>query len=299
MAEYILANTNIADNTLQIKFSPERAYSRLRIAATANEEVTITTTGFTPAGPDGTTAPESYTLTADAKGNAYLYGIFAAGGSVEAKTTNVTKEHPFTQKTEDGKSYALDVRPLYVDLGLTSGTLWATRNVGADNPWDYGDYFAWGETSSKTTYTWDTYAWGTDNNLTKYNSTDGKTTLEANDDAATVNMGADWSTPATDDWTELMDNCTWTWTTLNGVNGYTIVGSNGNSIFLPAAGAIANSSKVYANSNGLYWANAIIGLTKTTHAYFLNFESEKGLKVVDNQGNNRCYGMTVRAVKKQ
>lgn len=109
MAEYIRANTNIADNTLQIEFEPGRAYSRLRIAATADEKVTVTTNDFTPAGPNGATVPASYTLTADENGNAYLYGTFAANATVKV-VGEVTVEHTFTEATLPGISYALFAR---------------------------------------------------------------------------------------------------------------------------------------------------------------------------------------------
>ena len=157
----------------------------------------------------------------------------------------------------------------YVDLGLPSGTLWATTNVGATNPEDYGDYFAWGETVPygkedlsnatnynyagtyvKTNYNWDTYKWcnGTSDTFTRYcrNSSygyngysDTLTELLPEDDAATVNWGQKWQMPSMDQLDELRSNCTWTWTTRNGVNGREGVGPNGNSIFLPAGGGIS------------------------------------------------------------
>lgn len=109
MAEYILANTNVTDNTLKVEFEPGRTYSRLRIAATPNETLTVTTSGFTPAGPNGATVPASYTLTADANGNAYLYGTFAANATVNV-VGEVTVEHTFTEATLPGISYALFAR---------------------------------------------------------------------------------------------------------------------------------------------------------------------------------------------
>lgn len=94
----------------------------------------------------------------------------------------------------------------YVDLGLPSGTLWATMNIGASSPTGFGSYFAWGETSTKSSYTWNNYALGTEDNLTKYNATDGKTRLELSDDAAHVLWGGDWHIPTIDQWREL---CSW------------------------------------------------------------------------------------------
>ena len=153
----------------------------------------------------------------------------------------------------------------YVDLGLPSGLRWATTNVGATNPEDYGDYYAWGEIATKTTYTWENYtlANGSSTTLTKYNNSssygtvDNKTTLEAADDAATQIWGGNWRMPTIDEWQELIDNCTWTWTTLNGVNGRKVVATNGNSIFLPAAGGRYNDVLNSAGSYGYYWSSSL------------------------------------------
>ena len=133
----------------------------------------------------------------------------------------------------------------YVDLELPSGTMWATCNVGAESPDQYGDYFAWGETTPKATYNWSTYKYckGDYNMLTKYCSesdfgfngfTDDLVTLQPNDDAATANWGEGWSTPTYNQWVELLRKCTHSWTTINGVKGCLFTARNGNSIFLPA-----------------------------------------------------------------
>lgn len=134
----------------------------------------------------------------------------------------------------------------YVDLGLPSGTLWATCNVGADTPEGFGDYFAWGETTPKTTYNWSTYQYcnGDYDQMTKYcdrpdfgynGFTDNLTVLQPMDDAATTNWGNGWCMPTDDQWGELLRKTTNQWTTRNGVNGRLFTASNGNSIFLPAA----------------------------------------------------------------
>ena len=151
----------------------------------------------------------------------------------------------------------------YVDLGLS--VKWATCNVGASKPEDYGDYFAWGETTAKTTYSWSTYKYcnGSYNTLTKYNnsssygSVDNKTVLDKEDDAAAVNWGGAWRMPTKAEQDELRQQCTWTWTTQNGVNGYTVTGSNGNSIFLPAAGYRGGSSLDGAGSGGYSWSSSL------------------------------------------
>lgn len=132
----------------------------------------------------------------------------------------------------------------WVDLGLPSGTLWATCNIGADNPEEYGDYFAWGETAPKEVYEWSTYKWIDRSNgkFTKYctdskhGTIDNNTELLSEDDAAYVNWGKNWRIPSLEQIRELINCCSWLWTTRNGVNGQLVTGPNGNTMFLPAAG---------------------------------------------------------------
>ena len=156
----------------------------------------------------------------------------------------------------------------FVDLGLPSGLLWATCNVGADTPEGYGDYYAWGETTPKETYEWSTYQYcmGSGNTLTKYCNdasygyngfTDDLTTLLPEDDAATANWGTGWRMPTYDEWQELFDNTTHTWTTQNGVNGRLFTAPNGNTLFLPAAGSPDFSLFYPAGSWGLYWSSSL------------------------------------------
>ena len=171
----------------------------------------------------------------------------------------------------------------YVDLGLPSGLLWAACNVGAENSEDYGDYFAWGETTTKSTYNWSTYQYcnGSYNTLTKYcnNSsygyngfTDNLTTLLPEDDAATANWGNGWRMPTQTEFQELRDNTTVTWTTQNGVKGRLFTASNGNSLFLPAAGYRDNSGLYYAGSSGNYWSSSLY--TGSPHrAWYFYFDS--------------------------
>lgn len=150
----------------------------------------------------------------------------------------------------------------YVDLGLPSGTLWATCNVGASSPEEYGNYFAWGETEPKEDYSWETYKWceGSEKTFTKYctwdiyGTVDNKIELELADDAARANWGGTWLMPTMTQIEELSNGCTWAWTTLNDIPGYMINSKyNGNSIFLPAAGH-KETSIVDAEKNGEYWS---------------------------------------------
>ena len=186
-----------------------------------------------------------------------------------------------------------------VDLGLPSGTLWADRNVGADSPEDYGDYFAWGETSTKSTYNWSTYKWcrGSDETMTKYynnsscGTADNKTVLDLQDDAAYVNMGTEWRMPTYDELEEIKNKCTWTWTTQNGTQGYKVTGPKGKSIFLPAAGVCYDGSLYSAGSYGFCWS-ASLSEGGPNRAWYLGFDSN----YVNMGFNYRRYGLSVRAV---
>lgn len=187
----------------------------------------------------------------------------------------------------------------WVDLGLPSGTLWATCNVGANSPEEYGDYFAWGETFSKDYYDWTTYKWcnGSMDGITKYSygsyniyCIDFKSELEPEDDVAYVQWGPSWRMPTKAQQDELREHCTWTWTTQNGVNGYLVIGPNGNSIFLPVAGNLCEELPCNAESGG-YWSRTL-NIEINQVAYFLYFDSEN----VRLSCHNRSIGFPVRAV---
>lgn len=156
----------------------------------------------------------------------------------------------------------------YVDLGLPSGILWATCNVGANAPEEYGNCFAWGETGHKDVYKWSTYKYcmGSLSTLTKYcnNSnygyngfTDNLITLLPEDDAATVQWGDGWYMPTKEEWNELFNNTTNTWTMLNGVYGRLFTSSNGNSLFLPAAGQFEETGHFWVGTYGYYWSSSL------------------------------------------
>ena len=189
----------------------------------------------------------------------------------------------------------------YVDLGLS--VKWATCNVGATKPEEYGDYFAWGETQPKSNYDWSTYKYcnGSYNTLTKYNNSssygtvDNKTTLDLSDDAARANWGGSWRMPTDAELTELREQCTWTWTTQNGVYGYKVTskksGYTNKSIFLPAAGYRYDSSRYYAGSSGYYWSSSLY-TDNPNRAWDVYFSSDS----VYRNYNFRSYGFSVRPV---
>ncbi|MBO7651371.1 MAG: hypothetical protein J6S84_01470, partial [Bacteroidales bacterium] len=236
----------------------------------------------------------SVSLTNLASNTTYYYRAYATNsddtgyGEIKMFTTNgIINDHEF------------------VDLGLPSGTKWATCNVGASNPEDYGDYFAWGETTPKDTYTWETYIYaeGTSNNnpeLTKYNNnaqygnngfTDNLTTLESTDDAATANWGAGWRMPTETEMRELIENCDITWTSTSGAGMVFTSRSNGNSIFLPAAGTYGVNGLRDLGSYGTYWPSSLYTNAPSDSWRFI-FYSQNHL--MDN--DYRYEGLSVRAI---
>ena len=190
----------------------------------------------------------------------------------------------------------------WVYLGLPSGTLWATCNVGASKPEDYGNYYAWGETNTKTAYNWETYKYadGDKDKLTKYcNSssygnngfTDNLTTLQSGDDPAAA-WGSGWHTPDKEQWDELLENTTHQWTTRNGTGGRLFTSKkNGQTLFLPAAGYRYDSSLDYAGSNGYYWSSSLYA-DYPNYAWYFYFYSVSYYM----SSYYRLYGQSVRPV---
>lgn len=179
----------------------------------------------------------------------------------------------------------------YVDLGLS--VKWATCNVGATSPEGYGDYFAWGETATKTDYSTSTSAtYGLSySQLQSQGYIDNNGNLNPQYDAASANWGGDWRMPTKAELNELLNNCTWTWTIQNGVSGYNGEGPNGNSIFLPAAGYRNGSSLYYAGSIGYYWSSSP-GESDSNYACSLYFYGGNHFMNI----YNRYYGQSVRPV---
>ena len=194
-----------------------------------------------------------------------------------------------------------------VDMGVNTSDgkilYWASSNLSETglcaNPEDYGDYYAWGETEAKSNYSWSTYKFGTSssgpfskyNTASSYGTVDNKTVLEAEDDVAQVKLGGNWRMPTDEEWTELRTQCTWTWTTQNGVNGRKVTGPNGNSIFLPAAGNRNGASLNNDGSYGYYWSSSLrTGLP--SYARYVSFNSSS----VSRNSDARYYGQSVRPV---
>ena len=239
----------------------------------------------------------SFTLSSLTTGTTYYYRVylkFVSGavvyGDVVSVKTLGTKPVDYS-KTIDGHKF--------VDLGLPSGLLWAETNIGAALAADDGDYFAWGETKSKSKYSWGTYAYGDDDDLSKYNSTDGLVSLESSDDAATVNWGSSCRMPTESEFDELLNssNCTWSWSTRiasdgSSISGYEVTSvSNGNTIFLPASGFRNGESLYNHGSVGIYWSSTRYS-SNANYAYYLYFYSGYH----STYSYYRYYGRPVRPV---
>lgn len=191
-----------------------------------------------------------------------------------------------------------------VDMGTS--VKWAAYNVGATKPEEYGDYYAWGETQTKSNYNWSKYKWsnGDYNKLTKYcpadktdywdgeGTPDGKTILDLEDDAARANWGGAWRMPTDEEWVELMERCYWEWTSYQDINGYEVFGiGEGKKLFLPAAGYLGGTSLNGAGSTGSYWSSSL-STSNPGSAWYVYFYSS----TVDSSKSNRYLGLSVRPV---
>lgn len=202
----------------------------------------------------------SFTIKNVASGTTYYYRTYV-------KLLDEVYYSAVNSITTMGKSrYIVINGHQFVDLGLPSGLLWARTNIGAASSVDDGDYFAWGETEPKFNSDWENYKWG--GSCSKYNSSDGKTTLDAEDDAATFNWGAPCRMPDSSEFDELYDRCGWSWNE----DGYLVTGPNGNTIFFP-------------NSDD-YWSRSLSN----------NYEARMFCFSSNQTDYKRCYVFTVRPV---
>lgn len=301
-------------------------------------DLTQETPTITPIATDAKLSLNLKNITCTAGQVVTLYAMVAPvnlSGADLTVTVNATGSKKYASKTAGsniiaGKSYSYTITEVeegpadynghdYVDLGLPSGLKWATMNVGANAPEDYGSYFAWGETEGYGQNTSDgrlfdclRYKWSSKNDftgLTKYtypdNRTSGiwysgnifigdrKTVLDKEDDAAAVNWGGSWRMPTKAEQDELRNNCTWTWITQNGVNGYKVKGTNNNWIFLPAAGYRFKWSLLYVGVYGHYWSSSIHD-SYIDNAFYLYLTTSN----FSSGYSERYDGLTVRAVSR-
>ena len=273
------------------------------------------------------TATEGGTVETKKEGETVVFKAIPADGYYFSQWSDENIDNPRTIKVgKDDISLTAEFAATIatVDLGLPSGNLWATCNVGAVNPWSYGDYYAWGETQTKDNYGWENYKYcnGDDDKLTKYNNdadygtVDNKTTLESSDDVATTVFGAAYSIPTLADWKELAEECCWVWTDnydKHGVSGYRVYRAKADAdkgyrgytpsvsysnsdahIFLPAAGYRHFTRLDYAGSYGYYWSSS---LNTYDPRYPLNcLFSNGGVEAVSCE--SRCFGCSIRPVKR-
>lgn len=243
--------------------------------------------------------------------NEVLGNIYQLLGKLDQKLNYMMKESGVSYPFPDEKGIVANGYE-YVDLGVVVNdqpVYWATTNIGAKNPADYGLYFAWGETvgypdTSVRSFNWDSYSselcGGSSSDIKKYNSSDGKSVLEPGDDAAHVNWQGDWRMPTQEEQEALLSQCTWTWTTMTNskgesVNGYKVSNKSDSSkfIFLPAAGSLKDSNPFRKGVYGFYWS-ATLHLF-SSYANYLSFCESKSVET----NIDRCRGHSVRPVCQQ
>lgn len=186
----------------------------------------------------------------------------------------------------------------WVDLGLS--VKWATCNIGANSPSGKGGFYAWGETSTKSTYLWETLKYCIDangNDFLKYSFSDNKTRLELSDDASRTNWGGRWRTPTKKEYEELISQCTFSWTTYDGVEGYIVKSKiNGNAIFFPALGRMTNKVNT-ALDFGYYWSSeSEAGFAGWGLEFSSPEEATKYRPAFSVRYSERCNGYQIRPV---
>lgn len=287
------AATSVTTNTLEASFSVSYADNVRSLSQTPEVGVCFSSYKATPTyiyerRRLGTSVGSyDFTLSNLDSGTTYYYRGYVKLGD-EIFYGNVKSIMTFGEKPTF--SYIIINNHKFVDLGLPSGLLWAETNVGAASSSDDGDYFAWGETEPKSYYVWSTYKWGDDK--IKYNSSDGKKTLDSEDDAATVNWGAPCRMPNSSEFKELYDKCDWSWRANYwlGSNGFLVKGPNGNTIFFPASGYRIYGDRYDHGSDGYYWSRS---LESSGLAYDLEFHN---LNVYTASYYARNHGFPVRPV---
>ncbi|WP_262279639.1 fimbrillin family protein [Hallella absiana] len=250
-----------------------------------------------------------YDMTFDGVGSYGRYWSSQVGSSRVLYAWDMWFGSGYRYPEDDYRYYGFSVRPVYgprepmpeaVDLGLS--VKWASFNLGASKPEEYGKYYAWADTKGYTSSESHDFSWAntpyctntsnvsSSSSWSKYNSGDAK--LESTDDAATVNLGGTWRMPTHDEWQELSSKCTWTSTSQNGVNGYKVSASNGNYIFLPAAGYRLGTSSYGVGSDGYCWSSLVLS-SSVDYAWHVGFGS--GNHNPDGY-SGRCSGFSVRPV---
>ena len=321
IAKGLMKMSTTTPGTLDGGFTLKAEHAVLGLQLTGNSEIGKLV--LTKNGTDGKAAKPSYTLNCTSSGvtltdsptlfyivlptgtweHGFTVTVYAADNTTIIDSLVTTKT--FTFESTNATMMAakeVTVLPEYVDLGLS--VKWATFNIGATSPEEYGDYFAWGETEQKEIYNWATYKWcdGASNRFTKYCSNsqygadgfiDYKTTLDPEDDAAIQHLGGYWRMPTREEWLELRKECSWKKITINNKTGYQVTGKNGNSIFLPRAGLRMSNIQYATDSVGYYASSSHLPrfLEEDYAAYMLMYDNSIG-----KSSAVRHYGLTIRPV---
>lgn len=289
--------TNLGENRQKAEFLlfPDNWDCTVTLTVSYDDDSQYSTEFTLPSLKENCSYAYNVNITADKKSSIEISDAVIAPWDTPATmdeiTINGTNGDEPVPGTENGHEY--------VDLGLS--VKWATCNVGATKPEEYGYYFAWAETKSKSNCDWSTYqyCYGSSSNMIKYctdksyGTVDNKTTLELNDDAARANWGGSWRMPTNTEFEELLSNSTWTWTAMNGNRGYIVTSkTNGNSIFLPAAGT-RGTAGVISNLDytGNYWSSSLDD-SHSWCARYLDFSFNNHTTFY----LNRCCGLSVRPV---
>ena len=237
----------------------------------------------------------------------------AGTATITATAGEVSAECMVTVTVSDPPAGAVDLGIMMTrGDGTTYKLYWAKSNLSTSglcaNPKDYGDYYAWGETGTKSNYSWGNYKWcnGSYNTLTKYNNSSSYGTVdnitelqrgekvgETMDDAARAKLGGKWRMPTDAEWTALREQCTWTWATQNGTKGRLVTAPNGNSIFLPAAGTRVDNLLLDAGSSGYYWSSSLLTDYYPYDAWLVFFDSDDVGRL---DYSKRYFGCSVRPV---
>ena len=218
-----------------------------------------------------------------------IKGLSSGKTIVKVTDTTTNKTIPFGIEVKGPSANEKDA----VDLGLS--VKWAKMNVGAVSEEDCGEHYAWGETESKSYFSWSSYDFcnGTESTISKYNNVDGKTMLDPSNDAAHVIMGGNWRTPTLTEMEELVNRCKWTVETLNGVKGARVTGPNGNSIFLPFGGQMFEDQLSHYDNSGYYYASTLSSNGEKYAPALCCFGSGNKQEFVHYA---RYYGLSIRGV---
>ncbi len=297
-------NTSVTDDTPELKTS----------ASTSDNAVRFNYSNATEGNPGVFYLPVAtgtYNLTVKVEGNGKTSTTAIDVAEITRTKLQALK---VTTNYDGGSTFIVINGHNFVDLGLPSGLLWAETNIGAKTAADDGDYFAWGETEPKESYSWSNYLWNVseseefaDDDIIKYNDSDGLNTLDAEDDAATANWGSGCRMPTYSEFNELVDtdNCTWTITTRTTADGSTTIGGyevrsakNGNTIFLPASGRRDNDYKDFGTTAygaiGIYMTSTAGDMDKCRMPYHFKLSLKGDFYLADM--DSRCWGYTVRPV---